>query len=348
MVCHHIKGQDCMAKTIDVAADREFDETKTVLPAEVARGIYVYNPPSLRALKIMHLMIGTAGGRMADEVQHSIRLSGIRQIDGMSHHDRKSLEPLFTELRAATLVSDDTEKKRITIGGILDEAIIDYREESSGDLVVSWWFGRTFRRMAAESNHWAILDRQTVFHLGSKYSVLMFQHIASLANLNRINSKTFTIPELRALLGVPAGKLDRFADLNRRAIQSAIEEINQLSRLTLTVTPKKIGRTVASVVISWTVKPDPTAAQQEMNRPRIGRKARRDGTAETPPSVFPETGSITYSPRWLDLKRQAGCNMDNGEIATRFRRFLMDRGIKRDAANIERLFSDFCAKVGKV
>ena len=79
-----------------------------------------------------------------------------------------------------------------------------------------------------------------------------------------------------------------------------------------------------------------------------GRKARRDGTAETPPAVFPETGSITYSPRWLDLKRQAGCNMDNGEIATRFRRFLMDRGIKRDAANIERLFSDFCAKVGKV
>ena len=339
-----------MAKTIDVAADREFDDTKTVLPAEVARGIYVYNPPSLRALKIMHLMIGTAGGRMADEVQHSIRLSGIRKIDGMSHHDRKSLEPLFTELRAATLVSDDAQKKRITIGGILDEAIIDYREESSGDLVVSWWFGRTFRRMAAESNHWAILDRQTVFHLGSKYSVLMFQHIASLANLDRINSKTFTIPELRALLGVPAGKLDRFADLHRRAVQAAVDEINQLSRLNLTVTPQKVGRTVAAVEIEWTVKGDATAAARELRGHSAGRKARRNGTAEAvaEPVAFPETGGITYSPRWLDLKRAAGCNMDNNEIATRFRRFLTDRGIKRDAANVEKLFSDFCAKVGKV
>lgn len=34
--------------------------------------------PSLQALKLMHLMIGTAGGRMADEVQHEIRLSDIR------------------------------------------------------------------------------------------------------------------------------------------------------------------------------------------------------------------------------------------------------------------------------
>lgn len=344
-----------MAKTIDVAADREFDDTKTVLPAEVARGIYVYNPPSLRALKIMHLMIGTAGGRMADEVQHSIRLSGIRKIDGMSHHDRKSLEPLFTELRAATLVSDDAQKKRITIGGILDEAIIDYREESSGDLVVSWWFGRTFRRMAAESNHWAILDRQTVFHLGSKYSVLMFQHIASLANLDRINSKTFTIPELRALLGVPAGKLDRFADLNHRAIQSAVEEINQLSRLTLTVTPQKVGRTVTSVEISWAVKGEgaKSAAARELKGHSAGRKARRTGKAETvaddtalPP--FPRSGGFTYSPEWQkrftsiwsDLGRPYGERPDTAHVADHVRRIAQDQGLAPDSPQIGKLLEN--------
>ncbi len=57
-----------MGKTLDVAHDRAFDQTKTVLPAEVARGTYMQNAPSLQALKLMHLMIGTAGGRMADEV----------------------------------------------------------------------------------------------------------------------------------------------------------------------------------------------------------------------------------------------------------------------------------------
>ena len=59
-----------MAKTMQVASDRAHDHSKTVLPVEVARGIYIENPPSAQALKLMHLLIATAGGRMADEVQH--------------------------------------------------------------------------------------------------------------------------------------------------------------------------------------------------------------------------------------------------------------------------------------
>jgi len=48
-----------MKKTIQVATDRAYDETKTVLPAEMARGVYLHHAPSLRALKLMHLMIGS-------------------------------------------------------------------------------------------------------------------------------------------------------------------------------------------------------------------------------------------------------------------------------------------------
>ena len=63
-----------MLKTTKVAADRAHDQTKTVLPAEVARGVYMQNAPSLKALKLMHLMIATAGGRVAEPVQHEMRL----------------------------------------------------------------------------------------------------------------------------------------------------------------------------------------------------------------------------------------------------------------------------------
>jgi hypothetical protein len=337
-----------MGKTLDVARDRAFDQTKTVLPAEVARGTYMQNAPSLQALKLMHLMIGTAGGRMADEVQHEIRLSDIRKIEGLNNHTRASLTPLFGELRAAVLTQDDPEKMVVTIGGLLDEARIDYRVEAGGDLVVSWWFARTFRRMAAESNHWAILDRQTVFHLGSKYSVLLFQHIASLVNLDRVQSKTFTVPELRALLGVTAGKLDRFADLNARAIQPAIAEINQLSRLMLTATANKIGRTVASVTISWQVKDDTAAAKRELGAAKVGRAARRDGSTETVARAFPASGGIEFDDHWKALKRAAGCNMDNSMIAEKFRAWCAGKGLALDAQNIEQAFSSFCAKVGRV
>lgn len=339
-----------MGKTVQVAADRAHDDTKTVVPAELARGIYIENPPGAQALKLMHLLISIAGGRMADDVQHELRMADMKAIEGMRNHDRATLRALFIELRGAVIAYDKSEQKAEIIGGFLDKATIDYRNEDSGHLLVKWWFGRVFREIAEESNHWAILDRQTVFALSSKYAILLFQHVASLTNLDRISSKTFTIPELRSLLGVPAGKLDRFSNLNTWALKPATAEINQLSRLNLTVTPQKVGRTVAAVEIGWTVKGDATATARELRGHSVGRKARRNGTAEAvaAPEEFPETGGITYSPHWLDLKRAAGCNMDNNEIAARFRRFLIDRGIKRDAANIEKLFSDFCAKVGRV
>jgi hypothetical protein len=337
-----------MGKTLDVARDRAFDQAKTVLPTEVARGTYMQNVPGLAALKLMHLMIGTAGGRMADDVRHEIRMSDIRAIDGMRHHDRASLTPLFAELAAAVLISDDKEKQVVTIGGLVDEARIDYRHEVSGDLLVTWTFRSTFRRMAAESNHWTILDRQTVFHLSSKYAVMLFQHVASLANLDHINAKTFTVAELRALLGVTEGKHKRFAELNRWTLKPAVSEINQLSRLTLTATPNKIGRTVASVTIRWQVKEDPCAAKQELARPKVGRAARREGTVEAQVRTFPASGSIAYDTHWTGLKQAAGCNMDNGLIADKFRAWCTDKGIALDAPSIEKAFRNFCTKVGKV
>lgn len=340
-----------MGKTTKVAADRAYDQTKTVLPAEVARGVYMQNAPSLRALKLMHLMIATAGGRMAEEVQHILRLSDIRKIDGMANHDRRSITPLFGELSAATLIHDDSEKKRVTIGGLLDEAQIDYREEGvTGDLVVTWYFRRTFRNMAEKSNHWAILDRQTVFHLGSKYSVLLFQHIASLANLAHVTSKTFTVAELRALFGVPEGKLARFSHLNSRALQPSIEEISQLSRLTLSATPNKIGRTVTSVTIAWSEKAaeQKRATKRELNRPKVGRKARRDGTAEILALAFPEHGSVRDTQPWEQIARDNAPKLEGGHVpdlrklADAFRKWCSEKTIRLDATSIEKTFTTWC------
>lgn len=339
-----------MRKTTQIASDRAQDDTKTVLPAEVARGVYIENPPGTEALKLMLLLIGKAGGRMAEDVRHELRLADIKKIEGMRNHSRATLRKLFIELAGAVMVFDDTEAQAEIIGGFLDRAKLDYRHEVSDDLLVAWWFGGAFREMAEKSCHWAILDRQTVFALSSKYSILLFQHVASLVNLNHVRSKTFTVPELRAILGVPEGKLPAWNDMNKRALSPAIAEINHTSRLALTATPNKVGRTVASVTIAWDEKPPEgrKEAKRELDRSRIGRTARRDGTAEQPIVAFPAAGGITYSPHWLNLKRATGCNKDNELIASDFRRFCQEKGIPLDARNIEKTFSSFCAKVGKV
>lgn len=339
-----------MTKTTQIAADRAFDETKTVLPTEVVRGVYIENPPGAEALKLMHLLIGKAGGRMAEDVRHELRLADIKKIDGMRNHTRATLRKLFIELAGAVIVFDDTEAQCEIIGGFLDRAKLDYRHEVSDDLLVAWWFGGAFREMAEKSCHWAILDRQTVFALSSKYSILLFQHVASLVNLDHIASQTFTVAELRAVLGVPDGKMERWNDVNRFALKPAIAEINQTSRLTLTATPRKIGRTVASVTIAWEEKPQEAKqdAKRELDRPKVGRKARRDGTAETVAPVFPAVGGISYNPHWQQIKRDAGCNKDDQMIANDFRHFCRGRGISLNAKNIEKMFGDYCRKVGVI
>lgn len=338
-----------MGKTTEVAADRAYDQSKTVLPSEVAQGVYMENAPSLRALKLMHLMIGTAGGRMADDALHEMRLSDVRRIDGMAHHDQESLKPLFVELRAATIIHDRPEQSKWTIGGLLDEATVDYRHELTGDVLISWTFGSTFRRMARDSNHWAILDRQAVFHLGSKYSVLLFQHISSLQNLKHVTSKRFTVAELRAVFGIPEGKMKRFSNFNTWAIKPAIAEINSdLTRLHLTATYHKIGRTVAEVEIAWKVKEDLAKVQAELDRPKVGRKARRDGTAEMPALAFPASGTIRDAQPWSQIARDNAPKLEGRHVpdllnlADAFRKWCVEKSIRLDATSIEKTFATWC------
>ncbi|NJM84412.1 MAG: replication initiation protein [Tabrizicola sp.] len=337
-----------MTKTTKVASDRAYDDTKTVLPAEFARGVYIQHAPSAQALKLMHLMIAVAGGRMAEDVMHEIKGSDIRQIKGIRKHSKESLVPLFAEIRAVTVIYDDTLTKQVTIGGFLDTAKVDYRYDDHGEIKVRWWFSRSFRDTAADSTHWAIMDRQTVFALRSKYAIQLFQHIASRTGQQFKNSERFSVHSLRAILAVPEGKLMRFADLNRRALAPAIDEINQLSRFTLSVRPIMDGRYIDEVEVSWEEKADATPAKRELDRPKAGRKARRDGSAETVTAGFPASGSIEFDERWKALKRAAGCNMDNAMIAEKFRAWCAGKGLALDAQNIEQAFSSFCAKVGRV
>ncbi|WP_419737855.1 replication initiation protein, partial [Ruegeria sp.] len=329
-----------------------FDQSKSVFPSEVARGIYIENPPSAEALKLMHLLIGKAGGRMADDVRHDLRLADIKAIEGMRNHSRATLRKLFAELRGAVMIFDDTEAQCEMIGGFLDQASLDYRHEISDDLLIAWWFGRTFRAMAEKSCHWAIMDRQTVFTLSSKYSILLFQHISSLANLSQIARKTFTVLELRAVLGVPDGKMQRWNDVNRFALKPAIAEINQLSRLHLTATPKKVGRTVAEITITWQEKEldQRRETRQELDRPKIGRKARRDGSAETPVLSFPSSGSVKGDRFWDPLAREHVNRLQGGHVpdlrilAESFRSWCAAKDIPLNARAIDKTFIGFCRR----
>ncbi len=164
-------------------------------------------------------------------------------------------------------------------------------------------------------------------------------------NLDHITRKTFTVTELRAVKGVPEGRVARFANLNCDVIQPAIAEINQTSRMALTATPHKISRTAVEVTITWEEKPPEgkQEAKRKLDRPKVGRSAQRDETAETPALTFPASGSVKYMTPWESIAR-TNCNWDHGKIADAFRSFCKERHIKLDAGNMENVFTDLCKK----
>ena len=84
------------------------------------------------------------------------------------------------------------------------------------------------------------------------------------------------------MMGVPVEKLGRWQSLKQKVIEPAISEINHLCGFTVSYTPVKRGRRVIGIILSWSEKTeeDRIEAAKELERPKDGRKARRNGTVE--------------------------------------------------------------------
>ncbi|MCO7175372.1 replication initiation protein [Sporolactobacillus kofuensis] len=87
-----------------------------------------------------------------------------------------------------------------------------------------------------------MLDSQ----LKSKYSSRLYE-LFRIHQGQEIPELTLTLDQLRYLADVGKGKLERWADLKRRVIEPAIEEINQTGTFRITYEPLKSGRSVTQV-----------------------------------------------------------------------------------------------------
>ena len=339
-----------MGKTSKIAAAFERDQSKTVIPAEQARGMWIDRAPSAQALKVLNLMIDVAGGRMGEDVTHRFRLSDIKKIDGMRNQSQTSIVSIFSELHAMTYHFDDAQKQVHKITNLMDETNVRYSDEYDGDIAIEWSFTRGFQRMAASSDHWAIIDRQTLFALRSRYSLLLFQHLSSYFDLDHIHYKKFSLDELRAVLNVQKGRHEKFPFLNRDVLKPTIAEINQLSRFEITMQTLKNGRTVSEIQFSWAEKPDLASVKKEFNQPKQGRKVRREGKVELPTLdiPFPQSGGLTYVDYWRDEGRRIWSDQghslrdfpDTKLLADYVRKKAREQNITLDSPKINILFEN--------
>jgi plasmid replication initiation protein len=147
--------------------------------------------------------------------------------------------------------------------------------------VVRYTFPVFLADLLKESTIFAKLDLEVMRSFRSKYAFSLYEAVARRVRMKRF-TENFSMDEIRDILGVEEGKLTVYRNLNLRAIQPAVTEVNAITPYTVSIVPKKKGRKVVSFIMGWEAKTEEQlkAAYSEMQKHSAGRQARSSGDAE--------------------------------------------------------------------
>jgi hypothetical protein len=272
-----------MAKitTLDAVRMHRQDPDAIVAAGELVDMRFVSgNTLTLRAAKLFCLLIQEAGIAVADQVQHRLPYAVLNET---FHKSRDELAEAIAELHS-TVVSVQLVSRQgrpyAKSGPILSD--VEREPDSLNDAEIRFEFSPAMRRVIADSTHWASVSRRAVLTFESRYALRLYLWLSLRANLRK-TAEDVSLDDLRAMLGVPEKTLTRWQDMRRFVLDRAISEINHVAGFHASYMPLKQGRRIAGVRLAWGLK-DRTQlvkAQKELERPRIGRKARRAGLVET-------------------------------------------------------------------
>jgi plasmid replication initiation protein len=136
-----------------------------------------------------------------------------------------------------------------------------------------------------------------------KYAIGPYEDLAQFASLTKKACQDYSLDEFRDLLGVPPGRYKAFGELNRHVLKQAVTEVNALAPFGVSVMPIRQGKRVVQIRVGWWSKEGKALrdALDELQRSKVGRRARITGTAEHVSAPLP---SITRMMRAARLDRR--------------------------------------------
>jgi plasmid replication initiation protein len=229
---------------------------------------------TLEDRRIYNALVHNAWGAKLGEAGHlfEIETGPLRAIVGDNQRLKKSLRKLQTTL----VETNDGERWRsVQLLGSVEISTTSNRG------VLTYSFSPMLALLLKDSTIFAKLDLEVMRSFRSKFAFSLYEAIS-----RRIRMRSFmedlTIEGLRELLGVETGKLTTYSNLNKFAIQPAIDEVNAITPYTVSIVHKKKGRKVVSFIMGWSTKDENglKEAYVEMNRHSTGRRSRIDNDVE--------------------------------------------------------------------
>ena len=203
----------------------------------------------------------------------------LRELRGL--HDSNDRVRTSLEKLQKTLVSARMPDGKIRTVQMLGGTDID--DDGRIDGVLKYDFHRKLVPLLRKSELYTRMEIKVLSSFTSKYALALYEIISSKINLRK-SIEVIDVETFKQWLGVEKNKLKTWSDFRRKALQPALNEVNSLSPYMVEIEPIKQGRKVVKVQVSWAKKepfsPAEKAAAREVNRSKIGRKARLAGNVE--------------------------------------------------------------------
>lgn len=209
----------------------------------------------------------------------------------------EAVEALMRTLLTVKMPNGQTRRVQFLGGNDLDDP-----ERPAG--VLNYSFDKRLIEILNDSAVWGKIAIPVLMAFTSRYSISLYENIAQFVNLSYKTSHTYTLEEFRTVMGVPAGKYKTFGELNLHVIKPAVAEVNALAAFGLNVLPVKSGKKVAEITVGWWPKSNAALSEsfQELQRPKVGRRARAAGLAEHVIDPKPSISRAQRSYRQLTKK----------------------------------------------
>lgn len=235
----------------------------------------------LAARKMLLLLLQKAGGDAWQDKTFTITKKELRGSHDSNDRVSDGLDELMN-VKVKLKTTSSRNRAAVLTTGLIEWNIEEVSDD--GMSIVEYRLSEPARVAIAGSDYYAQIRVAVAMAFQSKYAFSLYE-LGSLYLRRRDRTWKGTVAEFRAKIGVPENIYLNFAFLRREVLEKAKAEIDQLADFTMSWTELRgdgRGRPVKSVILSFEPKEAALvdAAADELDRPKIGRQARRDGTVE--------------------------------------------------------------------
>lgn len=283
------QAQDTTLKVFDLKPRRD----QAVKPAELIQ-ITGHQALSLNARRSITILWHNAHMQGVEEGKdYTIEIDDLKPDD---HKGYEMVEDAIISLMQTilTVKLPDGKTRRVQFLGGND---LDDPDRPAG--VLNYSFDKRLVEILKDSAIWGKIALPVLMAFSSKYSVSLYENVAQWTGLTRKTFQDMSLEEFRALLGVEPGKYPAFGALNKHVIKHVVLELNALAPFSITILPIKTGKKVTNIRVGWwsKSKEEIDAAWREVNRSKVGRKARISGQAVHVAEPYPSENRLMRDTR---------------------------------------------------